>query len=312
MLAGCLLVAACTGGAADSAPTAATPATTEPTPSTGSTGSTGSTDPTDPTSGAPAPTSSSEPDQTPVVPPALLDLGQAELDRRLIDAAWDNDLARARDLIRAGADVNAKDETVQSAYLIATSEGYLELLELTLRRGADVDSLDSYDGTGMIRAADRGHHDIVGRLVQAGVRVDHVNNLGWTALHEAIILGDGSQRYVDTVRVLVAAGADVRLPSVRDGVTPLQHAEANGFATIAETLRRALVGRRFTNADVALVRAAAAGDADRAALALRAGADLERRAAQGFTPLALARSRGHAAVVRLLVDLGADPSSADE
>lgn len=27
-------------------------------------------------------------------------------------------------------------------------------------------------------------------LIAAGVPVDHVNNLGWTAMHEAIILGD--------------------------------------------------------------------------------------------------------------------------
>jgi len=34
-------------------------------------------------------------------------------------------------LIASGADVNAKDDTEQSAYLIATSEGYRALLEPT-------------------------------------------------------------------------------------------------------------------------------------------------------------------------------------
>ena len=42
---------------------------------------------------------------------------QADLDQRLRDAAWANDVAAARDLIARGADVNAKDETQQSAYL---------------------------------------------------------------------------------------------------------------------------------------------------------------------------------------------------
>jgi ankyrin repeat protein len=132
---------------------------------------------------------------------------RARLNQQLIKAAWDNDLRRARDLIAKGADVNAKDNTVQSAYLISTSEGYLELLNLTLKHAADVDSKDSFNGTGLIRAADRGHADIAGRLVQADIKINHINNLGWTALHEAIILGNGSRRYVDTVRVLVAAGA---------------------------------------------------------------------------------------------------------
>ena len=44
------------------------------------------------------------------------------LDQKLIAAAYANDVDAARELIEAGADVNAKDASVQSAYLIATSE----------------------------------------------------------------------------------------------------------------------------------------------------------------------------------------------
>ena len=152
----------------------------------------------------------------------------ARLNQQLIAAAWDNDLRRARALIARGADVNAKDNTVQSAYLISTSEGYLELLNLTLEHGADVVK-DSFNGTGLIRAADRGHADVAGRLVQAKIEIDHINNLGWTALHEAIILGDGSRRYVDTVRVLVAASADLRLQSQRDRSAPLRARQVQGL-----------------------------------------------------------------------------------
>ena len=58
-------------------------------------------------------------------------------------AAWADDVARATALVRQGADVNAKDDTVQSAYLISTSEGHLELLRMTLANGAAVDDKDS-------------------------------------------------------------------------------------------------------------------------------------------------------------------------
>ena len=149
-------------------------------------------------------------------------------DQQLIAAAWKNDVPTARRLIEAGADVNAVDDTVQSAFLIAASEGYLELLDLTLQHGADIRSLDSYRGTALIRAAERGHAEVVGRLLRAGVAVDHVNRLGWTALHEAVLLGDGSARYVDTVRLLVAAGANRDLPAERDGTTPVQAARGRG------------------------------------------------------------------------------------
>jgi ankyrin repeat protein len=163
-----------------------------------------------------------------------------ELDRQLIAAAYANDVAEAERLIEAGANVNAKDETVQSAYLIATSEvgDDPRLLELTLANGADVRSLDSYDGTGLIRAADRGYTTIVARLLETDVDVDHVNRLGWTALLEAIILGDGDAAHVEVVRQLVDAGADVNLADGQ-GVTPLGHAEQRGYDEMAAILREA-------------------------------------------------------------------------
>ena len=46
-----------------------------------------------------------------------------DLNRALIDAAWRNDLDDVARLIEQGADVNAKDETVQSAYLDRDERG---------------------------------------------------------------------------------------------------------------------------------------------------------------------------------------------
>lgn len=230
----------------------------------------------------------------------------------LIKAAWANDVPLAERLIRAGAEVNAKDETQQSAYLVATSEGYLDLLDLTLRNGADVASLDSFNGTGLIRAADRGHTNIVGRLLRSRVAVDHVNNLGWTALHEAIILGDGSPRYVDTVRTLIAGGADPALPSKKDGIAPLAHARAGGHAAISAILAAALRKDALPNPDAALLQAAESGDADVAALAMRGGAHIEVRDKNLRTPLLIAVTLDRLDVAKLLVALGADPNALDD
>ncbi len=163
---------------------------------------------------------------------------QLAVDRKLIAAAWENDLSEARRLIEEGADVNAKDDSVQSAYLISTSEGYVELLELTLEHGADVTSLDSFNGTGLIRAADRGHVEIVRELLKTEIDVDHVNNLGWTALLEAIILGDGGPSHTEVVRLLVDAGADVNLAD-GNGESPLTHARNREYAEMVDILRAA-------------------------------------------------------------------------
>ena len=158
----------------------------------------------------------------------------------LVAAAYGNHFEAAEALIEAGADVDAKDESEQSAYLIATSEvgDDPRLLELTLENGADVRSLDSYDGTGLIRAADRGHVRIVERLLRTETDVDHVNELGWTALLEAVILGGGDARHEEVVRLLVEGGADPNIPD-GEGVTPLGHARANGYDEMARILEEA-------------------------------------------------------------------------
>lgn len=156
----------------------------------------------------------------------------------LIAAAYGNHVPVAKLLIDAGADVNVQDNTKQSAYLIPTADGYLELLQMTLAAGADVHRTDSYNGTGLIRAADRGHVEIIEELLKTDINIDHINRLGWTALLEAIILGDGGPRHTEVVRLLVDAGADVNLAD-GSGVTPLSHAQQRGFTAIIEILQNA-------------------------------------------------------------------------
>ena len=158
----------------------------------------------------------------------------------LVAAAYGNHVAACRLLIEAGADVNAADETEQSAYLIATSEvgDDPRLLELTLENGADVGTRDSYNGTGLIRAAERGHVAIVRLLLETPVALDHVNRLGWTALLEAIVLGEGGEPHTEVVRLLVEAGADVDIADGA-GVTPLAHARERRFTGIVALLEGA-------------------------------------------------------------------------
>jgi uncharacterized protein len=158
----------------------------------------------------------------------------------LTAAAFSNQLRAARVLIGAGADVNAKDDTEQSPYLIASSEvgDDPRLLELTLDHGARVNDKDSYNGTALIRAAERGHPRIVRRLLAAGIDRDHVNRLGWTALHEAVVLGDGGPEHVATVRALVDGGVNVNVRG-GSGIAPLGHAEQRGYDQIARILRAA-------------------------------------------------------------------------
>jgi ankyrin repeat protein len=158
----------------------------------------------------------------------------------LVAAAYKNHLEIVDLLIAAGADVNMKDDTIQSAYLISTMEGqgYIDLLKKILKAGGDVHCTDSDNGTGLIRASDRGHVEIVKELLKTDIRVNHINRMGWTALFEAILLGGGDERHTEIVRLLVDAGADFNLQD-KDGVTPLAHAKNRNYTGIVKILEDA-------------------------------------------------------------------------
>jgi hypothetical protein len=79
---------------------------------------------------------------------------------------------------------------------------------------------------------------VVRTLIQFDLPLDHINNLDWTALIEAIVLGDGGPRHVATVRALVDAGADVDIAD-GCGVRPLSLARQRGYAEIIEILEAA-------------------------------------------------------------------------
>ncbi|MET3172993.1 UNVERIFIED_ORG: ankyrin repeat protein [Arthrobacter sp. UYCu721] len=169
-------------------------------------------------------------------PPPLSVEAQARLDQELIVAAKANNVTLVGELIRRGADVNAKDAIEDSAFLYAGAEGFNEVLQLTLAAGADVASTNRYGGTALIPASEHGHVETVRILLAAGVPVNHVNNLGWTAMQEAVLLNNGGPRQQDVVRLLLDAGGD---PNIRDpqGRTALANAERLGFVEIANLIR---------------------------------------------------------------------------
>jgi uncharacterized protein len=156
----------------------------------------------------------------------------------LLLATIRNHVDVARALIAAGADVNAKDRQHDSPFLYAGAEGRLEILRMTLAGGADLRSTNRYGGTALIPACHHGHVETVRELLNTRIDIDHVNNLGWTALLEAVILGDGSATYVEIVRLLVAARANLNIAD-RDGVSPLTHARRRGFRAIVQVLEGA-------------------------------------------------------------------------
>ena len=154
-------------------------------------------------------------------------------------AAFRRDTAVAKALIDAGASPNALDNQSYDAVTIAAVGNDLAMLKLLLASGGNARAITSpYSGTALIASAHRGNVDVVDTLIAHRAPLDHVNNLGWTALIEAIVLGDGSERYQKIVSALIAAGADLNLAD-RNGRKPLALAREKGHAEIAALLEKA-------------------------------------------------------------------------
>ena len=93
-----------------------------------------------------------------------------------------------------GADPDAQDDQRDSAWLVTGVTGSVAMLEVLLPAHPDLTLRNRFGGVSVIPASERGHVDYVRRVVSTGIDLNHVNDLGWTAMLEAIVYGDGSSR----------------------------------------------------------------------------------------------------------------------
>lgn len=155
----------------------------------------------------------------------------------LLIATRNGQTEMAKLLVQHGADVNQQSDNLDSAFLYAGASGQTELVKLYLVNGARFDVFNRYNGTALIPACERGHVETVRLLANTkNFPIDHVNRLGWTALMEAIVLGDGSKKYQEIVQILKDAGSRLDIPD-NDGIGPLQHAKKRGFKEIVKILQ---------------------------------------------------------------------------
>ena len=155
--------------------------------------------------------------------------------------------------------------------LQATSiDGLVDVAEWLLSHGANVDSQDDDDWTPIHLASENGHLGIVRRLLGYKVRIDAANDKGNTPLHVAIIKG-----HVEIVKLLLSHGANVNAQDQVYLATPLHWALSARRIEVAHLLLDQVVDLGIENKD-------------------------------GSTALHLASSMGDAAIVRRLLDCGAN------
>ena len=244
----------------------------------------------------------------------------------LHEAVEKGDAEIVKILVAAGADVNAEGFMGHTPLILAAEEGATEIMRILLRPGLDAGtSADGEDkeaastpsiGSGaLFTAIENDDVEMVRLLVEAGADVNAAEGFGGnTPLHEAVEKGDA-----EIVKILVAAGADVNAEGFMSR-TPLTLATEEGATEIVQIL----LGpgpEAGTSADEEDKEAASApsigsgalftaienGNVALVRLLVEAGADVN--AAEGFggnTPLHEAVEQGDAEIVKILVAAGAD------
>jgi uncharacterized protein len=92
----------------------------------------------------------------------------SNLNQQLIAATWKNDVAEATRLITAGADVNAADDTVQSAIVGKGTKPWQDIVTILIAAGANVNVADADGVTPLQHAKSRGYDEIAKVLRSAG------------------------------------------------------------------------------------------------------------------------------------------------
>jgi ankyrin repeat protein len=154
----------------------------------------------------------------------------------LMQAVKANDVARVKQLIAQGVNVNEIDSGGDAPLILAAYNGYTEVTRLLLEAGADVGALDpGMKATALHAAAYAGRTDAAKLLVQHGIDIDKQGPYnGYTALHDSIW-----QNNIDVARVLIDAGANLHLKN-HEGQTALDFAKAKRRAEIAQMIEAKL------------------------------------------------------------------------
>lgn len=90
-----------------------------------------------------------------------------------MDPAWERAITRgdveaSRQLLRAGASINARDRYGQTALMLAAHYGHRELVGLLIEHGADLNVTAKYHLSALMLAVVAGHTDVARVLARAG------------------------------------------------------------------------------------------------------------------------------------------------
>ncbi|MDD3469661.1 MAG: ankyrin repeat domain-containing protein [Thermoguttaceae bacterium] len=144
-----------------------------------------------------------------------------------------------RQLIQAGADIESRgiDKWGGATPLqMAAEYGGVEAVEVLLDAGADIETRDYQGCTPIFRAVLCPNPDVVRRLLAAGAKINLYDDSGFTPLHYFLLMPPDDMlqpaKRLETLRILLDAGADPNMPMQDDTLTPLEAATPTDRAVV--------------------------------------------------------------------------------
>lgn len=227
-----------------------------------------------------------------------------------LEAAIRNaDLASALDLIRAGVDVNRRGADGLTPLMVASGLGQSQMVGILLAAGADVLSIDPQMGaTALHKAAQSGNPDVIDLLLGHGAFIDQQSPiLGHTALMDAVL-----HKNAAAARILLDRGARTNIQNHWQQ-TALVLARNDQLTDMVELIEDRDKKDAIQVNSLTLIAATKAGDLDAVKRLTASGANVNERMPiigsldDNYTPLGVAAREGHAAIVEVLLNAGADP-----
>jgi ankyrin repeat protein len=204
-------------------------------------------------------------------------------------------------LLDRGADVNFKFPLGGGSCLsTAALHGNAAIVQLLLDHGAAIDVKEDIMGfTPLMEASSSGHDDVVKLLLDHGAQVELTGEHGETALRVAATAA--------SAQLLLDHGAYVNSQDDQ-GVTALEHIAGTNATEILRLLldRKAEVNHADKNGWTALFYSTRSGTPENAKLLLARGARWNDKDNKGNTPFYYAQSFANDAVMKVLVQAGAN------
>ncbi|RSL55850.1 hypothetical protein CEP53_006964 [Fusarium sp. AF-6] len=207
--------------------------------------------------------------------------------------------------------MDSRDEFGRTALSVAAEHGHWGIVRLLVAHGADIDTL--VEGQNLITwAVRKGDKDATKCLITMGANINSVDPEGRTPLSYAAEEGSSS-----IVATLIDHGADPRLAD-EDGWTPLIWSCDSGKLDVVSLLLQDkhpdIVGHTDRFGQTALLIASARGHADILKVLLERDSDrtiIKIPNKLGNTPLMLASMHGSKELISLLLDTNCDVSAQD-